>query len=100
MDWSNWFYIVQLGLFILGDTTWQLFGGAYFRDWDTFKEFVKARYGLTKDQLEDAFFNMQPASGEDVAAFVLQVEDMHASLGMDMRSVLCTFFPHLPAELQ
>ena len=43
---------------MLGDTAWQLFGGAYFRDWDTFKERVEARYGLIKDQLEDAFFNM------------------------------------------
>ena len=99
-DWFNWFYIAQLGPFVLGDTTWQLFGGAYFRDWDMFTECVEARYGLTKDQLEDAFFNMQPASGEDADAFVLWVEDTHASLGMDMRSVLHAFFPGLPAELQ
>ena len=99
-DQFNQFYIAQLGPFVLGDTAWQLFGRVYFRDWDTFKECVKARYGLTKDQLEDVFFNMQPASGEDAAAFVLQVEDTHTSLGVNTRSVLRTFFPHLPGELQ
>ena len=70
-DQFNQLHIAQLGAFVLGDTAWQLFGGAYLRDWNTFKECVKARYGLTKDQLEDAFFNMRPASGEDAAAFVL-----------------------------
>ena len=49
MDQFNLFYIAQLGLFVLGDTAWQLFGGAFFQDWDTFKEYVEARYGLTKD---------------------------------------------------
>ena len=58
MDRFNWFHIAHLGPFVLGNTAWKLFGGAYLRDWDTFKECVKARYGLTKDQLEDAFFNM------------------------------------------
>ena len=43
---------------------------------------------------------MQPTSGEDVAAFVLWVEDTHASLGMDMRSVLRVFSPRLPGEVQ
>ena len=76
-DRFNQFHIAQLGPFVLGDTAWQLFGGAYFWDWDTFKECVEARYGLTKDQLEDAFFSMHPASGEDAAAFVLWVENTH-----------------------
>ena len=48
-DHFNRFQIAQLGLFVLGDTAWQLFGGAYFWDWDIFKECVEARYGLTKD---------------------------------------------------
>ena len=65
-----------------------------------FKECIEAKYGLTKDQLEDMFFNMQAASGEDVAAFLLRVEDTHVSLGVDMRSVLRVFFPRLPRELQ
>ena len=83
---------------MLGDTAWQLFGGVYFRDWDTFNECVEARYGLTKDQLEDVFFNMQPASGEDATAFVLCVEDTCASLGMDKRSMLHVFSPVYPGN--
>ena len=43
---------------------------------------------------------MQPALAEDAADFVLWVEDTCVSLGMDMRSVLCVFFPHLPRELK
>ena len=43
---------------------------------------------------------MQPASGEDAAAFVLRVEYTHASLGVDMRSVFRAFFPLLPRDLQ
>ena len=43
---------------------------------------------------------MQPVSGEDAAAFVLQVEDTSTSLGVDMRSMLRTSFSHLPRELQ
>ena len=65
-----------------------------------FKEHVKARYGLTKDQLEDVFFNMQPAPRENAAAFMLWVEHTHASLGMDTRSALYAFSPRLPGELQ
>ena len=36
---------------------------------------------------------MQPALVEDVDAFVLHIEHTHISLGMDTRSMLCTFFP-------
>ena len=43
---------------------------------------------------------MQPALGEDAAAFVLWVENTHASLGMDTRSMLYAFFPCLPGELK
>ena len=58
MDQFNRFHIAHLGPFVLGDTAWQLFGGANLRDWDMIKECVEARYGLTKDQLEDTFLNM------------------------------------------
>ena len=43
---------------------------------------------------------MQPTLAEDVAAFVLQVEDAYVSLGVDTRSVLCAFFPYLPGALK
>ena len=74
--------------------------GAWFHDWDTFKEHIKAKHGLTIDQLWNAFSNIQPEPRENAATFMLRVMDTYVSLNIDIKLVLHAFFLHILGKLK
>jgi hypothetical protein len=67
-------HIEKLGPLILGEAVWREFSANSYRDWDDFKKAVEERYGLSRSELLDAFYDMSPMEGESEAQFILKVE--------------------------
>lgn len=57
---------------------WAEFRSKNFFDWADFKEALTSKYGLTHDELIDAFYEMTPAKGESAPEFILRVERLRA----------------------
>lgn len=53
---------------------WIEFASGSYASWDEFKDAVTARYGLSRAELLDAFYDMAPQPGEGEAHFILRVE--------------------------
>lgn len=68
-------HIFKLGPLVLGSTAWEVVKEAPFTDWRSFKTAVEQHFGLTRQQLEDAFFGMTPAVNENPDNFILRVEN-------------------------
>jgi predicted Zn-dependent protease len=69
-------HIQHLGPVLLGEMIWSEFSDRSFISWVQFKESVDLKYGLTRSELLDAFYEMSPGEGETEAAFVLRVEKL------------------------
>ena len=67
-------HIQRLGPLILGEAVWTEFASGSYSSWDEFKEAVTARYGLSRAEILDAFYDMTPQENEGEASFILRVE--------------------------
>ena len=79
-------HISHLGPLILGDMIWAEFKNKDYLSWDEFKEAVDEKYGMTHDELIDAFYEMSPAKNETTPEFILRVERLRARYGEDGKS--------------
>ena len=66
---------------ILGENVWSEFSHLSFLSWGAFKEAIGDRYGLSRTELLDAFYEMSPSSNESEAEFILRVEKMRIRYG-------------------
>ncbi len=62
--------------------------------WATLKSMATARFGLTAEKLEDAFFNLKPTTDENTARFITRVEGVRALCGYPDRALLHSFDKH------
>lgn len=67
-------HIRHLGPVLLGELVWCEFTNRAYDTWTDFKEAVSEKYGLTKAELLDAFYDMAPLPGESEAQFILRME--------------------------
>ena len=70
------------------DDTWH--------SWKELKDIVEARWGLTQEQLREAFFPVRPEKSERPERFVLRVEDARKKLKVDDETTLNVFRHYLP----
>ncbi len=70
----------------MGDMIWAEFKSSYFADWDDFKKHVNIKYGMTHDELIDAFYEMSITKGESTPEFILRVERLRARYNEDPRT--------------
>lgn len=66
------------------------------KNWGEFKAEVGARFGLTSDELTDAFFAMSPGPGETTYDFLLRVEDKRSLYELSPESCYYNFVNKLP----
>lgn len=59
---------------ILGRATWEEVKDTHYEDWKEFKRQLSKLYGLSRQQIEDAFFDMRMAKDETPHDFILRVE--------------------------
>ena len=52
---------------LLGEPVWSAVREETFDSWVNLRAVVERRFGLTTDQVQDAFFSMRPAPGESSA---------------------------------
>ena len=71
-------HIVHIAPLILGDMIWAEFQNKEFVDWAEFKESITQKYGMTRDELIDAFYEMAPSKGETAPNFILRVERLRS----------------------
>ena len=57
----------NLAPFLLGAPVWSAVREETFDSWVSLRAVVERRFGLTTDQVQDAFFSMRPAPGESSA---------------------------------
>jgi hypothetical protein len=67
--------ISVLAPLMLGFTAWEAVRDSAFGDWSSFKRIVEEKFGLTRQQLEDAFFAMTMDPSETADDFILRVEE-------------------------
>ena len=67
-------HIRNLGPIILGEAVWGEFSNHRYPSWEEFKGAVNCRYGLSRAELLDAFYDMAPLDNESEAQFILRVE--------------------------
>ena len=89
-------HVAQLGQFILGRTTWELFEAAQYPTWRSFVEAVEDRFGLSVEEMQAAFYNLVPVGGETPPNFILRVEDTRARVNVDDKTTFHCFYPRLP----
>ncbi len=75
--------VANLGPLIIGAVGWQQIKGKHMSDWSRFTKAVEEAFGLTRQQLEDQFFALEPQAGEGSAAFVVRAEVARRKLGVD-----------------
>lgn len=83
---------------MLGGAVWRSIKHKVLSDWGELRGVVEAAYGLTKEEMLDAFYGMRPASGEPAHAFILRVEDKRARYGVDQSACYRVFTPLLSLE--
>ena len=66
--------------------------------WWELKAVVEKRFGLTTDQLLDAFYAMRQGKGETAAEYILRVEDKRLQLGVEETTCFRHFTPLLDEE--
>ena len=66
--------------------------------WESFKNAVEQNFGLTPEQLEDAFFAMTPASNESPDMFILRVENKRIKHQICPKICYRSFLRVLPVE--
>jgi len=69
-----------------------------FHSWAELQDTIEAAYGLSEDEMLDAFYAMQPAQGESDAAFILRVNEKMPRLKVDGPAALRHFAPMLSLE--
>jgi hypothetical protein len=74
-------HLVHIAPLILGDMIWAEFQSEQFVDWADFKESITQKYGMTRDELIDAFYEMAPSKGEMAPDFILRVERLRSRYG-------------------
>lgn len=89
------YHIVHLGPVILGETVWQEFSNGSYSTWAEFKEAVNQRYGLSRAELLDAFYDMAPTQGESEAQFILRVERLRIRYAESEATCYRQFKPRL-----
>jgi hypothetical protein len=75
--------IGNLGPLLVGSLGWQQLRGKDIDDWLKFQRAVEEVFGLTRQQLEDQFFTLEPAPGEAASAFLMRVEVARRNVGVD-----------------
>ena len=68
---------------MLGNPVWSLLKNNVVDSWRELKAVVEKRFGLTTDQLLDAFYAMHQGKGETAAEYILRVEDKRLQLGVE-----------------
>lgn len=63
--------------------------------WATLREVVEEAFGLTREEMLDAFYSMRPANGEPSHAFILRVEEKRARYGESTSACYRVFTPML-----
>ncbi len=63
---------------------WQQLKGKRIDDWCQFVRVMEDIFGLTRQQLEDQFFAIEPLAGETSPAFVMRVEVARRNAGVDV----------------
>lgn len=75
--------IKNLGPLIVGSLGWKQLRGKCLDRWHLFTKAVDEVFGLTRQQLEDQFFALEPHQGESSAAFVMRVEVARRNVGVE-----------------
>ena len=91
-------HLHKLAPLMLGSTAWEVVKDIPFMDWDSFKEAVERNFGLTRQQLEDAFFSMTPTNNENPDDFILRVENKRVKHRIDANTCYRAFLRTLPLE--
>lgn len=91
-------HLVQLAPLMLGGMAWDTIRWEHFDCWVTFKAAVERTFGLTRQQLEDAFFSMVPAASESTDAFILRVESRRVRHSIDENTCYRSFLRVLPVQ--
>jgi hypothetical protein len=80
---------------------WQQLRGRNLDDWLKFQRAVEEVFGLTRQQLEDQFFALEPAPDKASPAFVMRVEVARRNVGVDASQAYHAFAKRfLSAELK
>jgi hypothetical protein len=74
---------------------WSEFSDRSFISWMQFKETVDTKYGLTRSELLDAFYEMAPDGSETEAAFILRVERLRVRYQESAATCFRMFKPKL-----
>ena len=85
--------IAKLAPVIIGQAGWAILTPTP-NSWKEVKEAATARFGLTADRLEDAFFQLKPEANESTANFVCRVEGVRALRSYPRRGLLASFDKH------
>ena len=91
-------HIRKLAPFLLGQAVWRTIRHDPLLTWAHLKDVVEHSFGLTKDEMLDAFFAMRPAAGEADGGFILQVDEKRTRLGVTGMQALRYFAPLLSLE--
>ena len=83
---------------MLGNPVWSLLKNNVVHSWRELKAVVEKRFGLTTDQLLDAFYAVHQGKGETEAEYVLRVEDKRLQLGSEETTCFRQFTPLLDEE--
>ena len=83
---------------MLGNPVWSLLKNNVVDSWRELKAVVEKRFGLTTDQLLDAFYAMRQGKGETAAECILRVEDKRLQLGVEETTCFRHFTPLLGEE--
>ena len=62
---------------------WVLYKNGAIETWKELKQAVEKRFGITADQLLDAFYAMHQGRGETEAEYILCMKDKHLQLNVD-----------------
>ncbi len=68
-----------------------------FYGWQHFRGLIDSDFGLSQTQLNERFFSMAQAPGEDGASFILRVEQQRRSIGASAETTLHCFRAKLDA---
>ena len=68
---------------MLGNPVWGLYKNGAIDTWKELKQEVEKRFGLTADQLLDAFYAMRQGREETAAEYILCMENKHLQLNVD-----------------
>ena len=83
---------------MLGNPVWGLYKNGAIDTWKELKQAVEKCFGLTADQLLDAFYAMRQGKEETAAEYILHMENKHLQLNVDEAACYRNFTPLLNKE--